>query len=368
MRNTIYLLFIIFFAAAGCSSSDNDKGPEGTYDRSAMMASWADNIIIPSFSNYQAKLNALHASAQDFSGAPSQQSLEALRSAWLDAYKAYQHVGIYDDPKAYELHLIESSNTYPADVAGINNNIATGNYNLSQPAQYAREGFPALDYLLYGVQDSDEAIVTYYAGNANAREYMTDLTAHLKNVADGILADWNGSYRDTFISGTGTAVSAPINQTVNNFVKNLEKDVRTPKLAIPAGKFSNGATLPDKVEAYYRNNVSKELLVEALTASRNFFNGKYFNSQTMGPGLKGYLDAVHAGRNGQNLSDIINAQYDAAIAAANQLNNSFGSQIATDNSKMLAAYDALQQVVVYEKLDMLQALNISIDYVDGDGD
>lgn len=368
MKNTIYFLLIVFFTAAGCSSSDNEKGTEGTYDRSAMMANWADNIIIPSFNNYQSRLNELHAKAQDFSAAPSQQSLDALREAWLDAYKAYQHVGIYDDPKAYELHLIESSNTYPADVAGITNNIAIGNYNLAQPAQYAREGFPALDYLLYGIQDSDVAIITYYEGNANARDYVTDLTGHLKNVADAILADWNGNYRQTFVNGTGTAVSAPINQTVNNFVKNLEKDVRTPKLGIPAGKFSNGTTFPDKVEAYYRNNVSKELLLEALTASRNFFNGKYFNSQTTGPGLKGYLDAVHAVRNGQNLSDIINAQYDAAIAAANQLNNSFDAQITTDNSKMLAAYDALQLVIVYEKLDMLQALNISIDYVDGDGD
>jgi len=35
---------------------------------------------------------------------------------------------------------------------------------------------------------------------------------------------------------------------------------------------------------------------------------------------------------------------------------------------MLAAYDALQQNVVYVKLDMMQALNITIDYVDGDGD
>ncbi len=35
---------------------------------------------------------------------------------------------------------------------------------------------------------------------------------------------------------------------------------------------------------------------------------------------------------------------------------------------MLAAYDVLQQNVVYIKLDMMQALNITIDYVDGDGD
>ena len=35
---------------------------------------------------------------------------------------------------------------------------------------------------------------------------------------------------------------------------------------------------------------------------------------------------------------------------------------------MLAAYDAIQQNVVYLKLDMMQALNITVDYVDSDGD
>jgi hypothetical protein len=35
---------------------------------------------------------------------------------------------------------------------------------------------------------------------------------------------------------------------------------------------------------------------------------------------------------------------------------------------MLSAYDALQRNVVFMKVDMLQALNINVDYVDADGD
>lgn len=364
----IILLLGLGIAAGGCSSSDNNNESTGTYDRTALMTNWADNIIIPSFENYQEKASILNTKAEAFAANAQQSTLDELRVAWLNAYMAYQHVGIFDDQKAYELHLIESSNTYPADITGINNNISSGNYNLSQPVQYAREGFPALDYMLYGVADNDAAIIAYFIENANARNYVVALSNHIKTVVDGILTDWNGSYRATFIAGTGTAVSAPINQTVNNFVKNLEKDIRTPKLGIPAGLFSNGTLFPDKVEAYYRNNVSRQLLVEAITASRDFFNGKHFDSDETGAGLKGYLDAVNAVRSGQNLSEVINTQYNAAISSANQLDNSFSSQVTTDNSKMQTAYSALQQVVIYEKVDMLQALNISIDYVDGDGD
>lgn len=365
------LLIVLSLTAliAGCSSSDggNDNS-SGTYDRAALMTSWADNIIIPSFENYQSKVNTLNTAATAFTTAPATQTLTDVRAAWLEAYKAFQHVGIFDDPKAYELHLIEGSNTYPTDVTGINNNIASGSYNLAQPVNYAKEGFPALDYLLYGTGSNDAAIIAYFSTNANAKTYLTALTAHLKSIADAILADWNGGYRATFVAGTGTAVSAPINQTVNNFIKNLEKDVRSPKLGIPAGLFSNGTTFPDKVEAYYNKSVSKVLYVEAVTASRDFFTGKYFASATNGPSLKAYLDAVNAKRSGQNLSDVITTQYATALSAADALNNNFNTQVTTDNAKMVTAYDALQQVVIYEKVDMLQALNISIDYVDGDGD
>jgi hypothetical protein len=139
-------------------------------------------------------------------------------------------------------------------------------------------------------------------------------------------------------------------------------------LGIPAGVFSSGVKYPEKTEAYYKNNISKILLNEAVKASQDFFNGKHFNSTTTGEGFRSYLDFLNVVRNGQKLSAIINNQFTPIYAANNALNDSFSQQVTNDNTKMLAAYDALQQNVVYTKLDMMQALNIAIDYVDGDGD
>ena len=44
------------------------------------------------------------------------------------------------------------------------------------------------------------------------------------------------------------------------------------------------------------------------------------------------------------------------------------SQVEKDNTKMLEAYDELQKAVILLKVDMMQALSISVDYVDSDGD
>jgi hypothetical protein len=50
------------------------------------------------------------------------------------------------------------------------------------------------------------------------------------------------------------------------------------------------------------------------------------------------------------------------------LDANFYNQIGGDNTQMTLAYDELQKVVVLIKVDMLQAFNISVDYVDADGD
>ena len=282
---------------------------------------------------------------------------------------------MYSFGKAEAVNLKECTNAYPTNATGIDTNIASGTYDLKLFSQYDKQGFPALDYLINGLATSDEEIVAFYSTNANATNYKSYLVAvnnRLKSNIGLILSDWNAGYRNTYVSNNGTSVSSSVNITTNNFVKNLEKDVRSGKVGIPAGVFSNGTKYPEKVEAYYKNDVSKELLNVGTKATQDFFNGKHFTadfpSETTGPSLKSYLDYVNAIRDGKKLSDIINDQFIVIATTNAALSNSFSQQIKSDNSKMLTAYDAIQQNVIYLKLDMMQALNITIDYVDGDGD
>lgn len=363
----ILALFILAVVGLGCSSNDNEEvNNTPTFDRSAILVNWADNIIIPSYENYTAKVTTLSEKAATFTQTPDEAGLAELRTAWLDAYVAYQYVALYDFGKASLLYLKLSANTYPTDVAGIEANIASGSYNLGTQIQFSRQGFPAIDYLIYGT-GTDSEIIASYSNQATA-DYLNAIIAQLKSIAEQVTNDWNGAYRDTYVNNNSTSVSSSVNITTNNFIKNFEKDVRSGKVGIPAGIFSNGVTYADKVEAYYKNDVSKTLLTAGIKAQQDFFNGKAFNGTTTGASLKSALDVVNAVRNGQNLSTIINNQFGTINTAVSALNESFSNQITEDNNKMLTAYDAMQQNVVYLKLDMMQALNITIDYVDGDGD
>lgn len=360
---------IIVAASCSSSSSGDDTTPDN-FNRTALLTNWADNIIIPSYVNYQTTLQTLVTDVAAFNATPNETNLQTVRVSWFEAYKSYQKVAIFYMGKAADISLNESANTYPADAAGIEANVAAGTYDLNLFAQFPRQGFPGLDYLINGLGTNDTAIVGFYTGvnAAKYKQYLTAVTAKLKLNVDLVITDWNTSYRAAYIASNGKGVNSSVSKTTNLFVKTLEKPIRTGKIGIPAGLFSSGTKFPEKVEAYYKNNISRELLNVAIQAQQDFFNGKYANSPTTGEGLKSYLDSLNAVRSGQNLSTVINNQFTAIFTSNATLNPSFSQQIITDNSKMIAANTVIQQEIIYLKLDMMQALNITVDYVDGDGD
>jgi hypothetical protein len=57
----IFILFSALLTIAACSSNDsNETGIEGNnYNRTLLLTNWADNIIIPSYVNYQTKIEVL---------------------------------------------------------------------------------------------------------------------------------------------------------------------------------------------------------------------------------------------------------------------------------------------------------------------
>ena len=51
------------------------------FDRKAMLQNWADNIIIPAYTQLVARLNTLKTSANTFTTTPNETHLTALRTA-----------------------------------------------------------------------------------------------------------------------------------------------------------------------------------------------------------------------------------------------------------------------------------------------
>ncbi len=364
-------IFLIALVITACSSdSDTPVDSPNNFDRGAMLTNWADNIIVPAYESFADQTSILQSSTSNFTTNPTVENLQTLRTNWKDAYLGFQTVSMFEIGKAEEVRFRNRLNVYPANAAEIEAFISSGNYDFALPSTIDKQGFPALDYMLNGLATTDTEIVTFYTSNANAegyKNYLQTLSNTIASLSNEVLTSWTSGYRDTFVANTSSSASGAVDKLTNDYIFYFEKALRAGKVGIPAGVFS-GNVLPGNVEALYKKDFSKELLLKAIEASANFFNGKSFESGATGPSFKTYLDFLNTIKNGENLSNLINNQFEVAKTEASSLNNNFAEQVQMDNSKMLETYDELQRNVIYLKVDMIQALDISIDYVDADGD
>jgi predicted lipoprotein len=371
------LVFGLFIAAVfGCGGNGSDPSPEdNNKDRQEILTHWAENIIIPSYEKFDVKLDVMLSKSAEFTDSPTNESLAAFRSAWVDAYAEWQKVELFEFGPADRQTLRNFFNIYPADVAGIAANIADPLANLEVPSSYARQGFPAIDYLINGVSDDDDGIVAYYTTGEDATEsiaYLKKITDRMNTLITNVITEWTGSYKDTFISNTGLDIGSSMGIVVNAYVLNYERYIRSGKFGIPAGIVGgvSGTAYPDKVEAYYKQDISKLLAQNAQDATIGFFNGVDVSTETEGPSFKSYLDALGAkdSATGTLLSEIINGQFTTIDSKLDLLSENFYEEVQTNNQAMKDVYTEMQKAVRLLKVDMTSAMSITITYTDNDGD
>lgn len=340
-------------------SSDNN----GSFDRVGLLTNWVDNIIIPKYAAFQNNLDALASSINFFTSSPDTSSLQAVSNDWFIAYKTWQHLQMFNIGLAETLEYQEKINIYPVDLDYIEQYI-NDQVNDVNAFEEAVQGFPAIDYMIHHASESD--IIALYTSNSLYGDYLQVLVENMISITQLIVQDWD-VYRDEFISSTDNTLTSSINMIINDFIYYYEKYFRDGKIAIPAGVRSGGIPQPQTVEAYYKQNVSKELALEALVACENFFSGKYL----LNPGvtLESYLDYLPTSST-NNLSDDISLKFTEIESGLNTLDDNFVYQIGLSNGHipMVQVFAIMQQQVALLKTDMLGALQIAVDYLDTDGD
>jgi predicted lipoprotein len=361
MFKKISLLSLISVALfIGCSD-DSTTSQTVWEQKSQMLTNWADNFIIPNYQNLSNKLSELETSVAAFNATPNTETLEATRVSWLEAYKSWQHVEMFNIGPAEQTYYHLKMNVYPASTENIDALIASGNFsNLDNAPYYSAQGFPAMDYLLFGVAEDDTSLVNLYTSNSNYTNYLTEIMGRMVSNTNYVKSEWS-SYRAGFIASVENTATSSANKMTNDFIYYYEKGFRANKFGIPVGIFSGGNIFPEKVEAYHNENVSKLLALEAMDAIKSFFNGNG------NPSLKQFLDNF-ASEEMPNLSSDINAQLDLGKSSIEGMDSNFVNQLNNDFSGMAVTYDNIQYGTVLLKTNMLSVLQIATDYVDADGD
>lgn len=364
MQRWIGITAILAVTLSCVEETKPDANTGDNFDRRAMLGFWADEIIIPAYQDYNTELSQLEAVYLDFKQSPNAQTLNNLRAQFGQVYLAWQSASLFEIGPAETRSLLNHSNIYPCDTGEILAAIQSGTYNLTLPSTFDSQGLPALDFILFFKTGGD---AIDFLKESDTQAYVESLIARLLLLHSETLQAWQTSYRNTFVDNDGSSANASVNKMANDFIFHFEKELRAGKVGIPAGVFS-GNKLPNRVEAYYQAQLSKALFLESLAAHQRFFEGLGHDSTTAGPSLKAYLDYLNIESNGLLLSDRILNQFEEARQKAQILDNNFAYAAEHNTADLLALFDALQQNVVWIKVDLMQALNIRIDYVDADGD
>ena len=105
-----------------------------------MMTFITEEIIMPTYDNLNSSLIELKESYELFKINITEHNLEELRNKWLNSYKLWQHVEMYNIGKSMVDYLIFRSNIYPVDTVRVKQNIDNGEYDFENPNNYAAQG------------------------------------------------------------------------------------------------------------------------------------------------------------------------------------------------------------------------------------
>ena len=368
----ISISILSIFIISCSSSSDDEQSTIPDFDRSMVLKNYADNIIIPRLNNFRSSVDYLKESGDAYVDSPNMTTYTELHNSWLEAYINWQYVEMFNIGKAEEIMFFSKTNTYPVNEGRIQENINNQKTDLSNPNDWSCQGFPGLDYMIHGIANTENEIINQYIQNPLNGKYLKVVLNELNNNTDLVLDDWN-TYRNTFVNSIENTATSAFNMLTNDFVYYFEKGLRTNKIGIPSGVFSNNP-LSNKVEAYYSSkngieDVSRDLIENALNAVDLVFQGKSSNQSPVGPSFKTYLDFIKANNvSADDIGSIVVNKIQTANQKILDLNKNFINQVENDNGKMLAAFDALQTIVVNLKTDMLSLFNVAVDYTDADGD
>ncbi|UII31769.1 imelysin family protein [Fulvivirga ulvae] len=371
MKRVFAAILLLNFIVVTSCSDDETGGDTPGFDRKVMLEDLADNIIIPAYDTLNKEVIALDDAINAFITTPDVATLTASRVAFNEAYHAWQRSSFWEFGPAFDVLLMSSVNSFPADHISIESNVTNGTYDFSTLSGQDEKGLPAVGYLLHGIGDTDQAIIDMYTtdGNAtNRRDYLLAVAADMRSRVSEVAAGWASAgedYRSVFINSDGTDVGSSVGLMVNELNKFVEREARDGKIGIPLGKRSQGIPIPGEVEAGY-SGLSISLASENLEALYNFY---------MGIGVTGdkvsfydYLTSINAQYNGGLLSDAIKQQFESAMKEVSEIPSPYQETVEVNPTPADEAYTELQKLVVLLKADMPSALGVLITYQDNDGD
>jgi len=405
MRAVPALLAPCVLAAIGCGGDDGGAGggtpqadarPPDTFDRQAMVAHLAEEILLPTYEAFASRVAdlgpAVDAYCDALGGEEEASARTAAQDAWRAAMLEWQTAEVMlvgpaamnDRARRDLIYSWPVTSTCAVDREVMERQLDPAAYDLASKLSN-RRGLPALEHVLFATSlehtcpkasppegwDALEDPVRAQARCGFAQAAAADLSAQADAVATGWRADggnYVGQLAGAGESGSDIATPQEAANLISDAMFYIDTETKDMKLAEPAGIADNGCgaveePCADELESRASGH-SKENVVRNLEAFRMLYTGDRPPADG-GVGFDDFLVGLGAG----DVAEQMAGDIDAAIAAAGGISGTLEEALAADRDSVVAAHGAVKTVTDTLKSQFLTVLGLDIpDGAAGDND
>jgi len=357
--------FVIAIVFSSCGENEKKDSDLVKFDRGEMLLNYANNLILPAYTNTLENLNNLGTSITKFELNPTESNLLEVQLLWKKAILSWQHANGFNFGPAGEQgvqkSLQEEIATFPVNTLLLGNFLSVNDTTFNNFNRDTR-GFFAIEYLVFD-SVSPTQVVNIFKTTPNRFNYLKACFNHLQKRVSTVVNGWN-SYKENFIANNGTDIGSSTSYLYNEFLKNFES-LKNYKFGIPLGlRPGQTTTLPQNVEAYY-SGYGTALAKEHWISLAAIWEGKGLNGID-GIGFKEYLEKVEGGANLVVLTkqQIINTETAFSLLPNKKLSDA----ITADFNVVNNVHTELQKTTRFYKSDLSSLIGIAVTYSSGDGD
>lgn len=314
-----FLLIVATLSVLSSCKKDDDN--PNSYDYASQISNIADNVILKTYADFDAKSVSLAISLALLKTSPTQSNLDAARLAWKEARKPWEKSeGFLFGPVDVQ-GIDPSIDSWPVNVIDLNavlNSSATLDKNYINSLEGTLKGFHTIEWLLFG-ETGDKTI-----GNFTNREfeYLAGCSAALQDAVHQLYEAWSPTGQN-YVSklataGNGsniyTSQKAALEELLNGIIT-IADEVGNGKINDPFTEQNVG-----KEESRFSAN-SKADFADNIRSIKNVWLGDYDASNNLG------FSSIVVDRNKADLDLKVRTQIDEAIQSIENIPGTFSTAI-----------------------------------------
>jgi len=340
-----------------------------------VLADTSERYILTSYHEFSTTSLQLAEAAAQFCAAPTQSSeaFEEVRTQWRRSVIAWSGVQnlqfgpLLVDNQAWKIQFWpDKKNLIARKVETLLRSAETLDIKRIDDSSVVVQGLSSLEYLLF---DQAAGKLDSYSNATGPRrcDLLVAVATHLHGVAAGLYDAWRpegGDYLHSFIKTGKNNPEYPddsiaLANLLDTLVAGVEL-IKRDKFERPLGLDSDTGRAQIYLLEWWRSQYAKEAIIANLNSLQTLFNADD------GYGLDDYLTDV---KQRGDLSTKIQQGFTSSIASAKAIPNSlFSTAKPREQAELIAFQSELSQLLSLLRMDLPEALGISLGFNAKDGD